>query len=369
MRGSDIAVIGGGLHGLSAALHLARQRQRVVLLERDWCGRHASGASAAGVRTLGRDLAELPLSLKAMEMWHDIAGLVGDDCGFHADGQIQAAASTEDLAAITTRVSALHARGYHNERMINQDELRDLVPGISPHLVGAAYAPSDGAADPHRTVAAFRRAALAAGVDIREHCAVTSMNRLGHDWEIETTSGKVSVGGIVNAAGAWAANIAAMTGQHIPLAAKAPMMMITEPIAPLTRRVLGIRGRNLSFKQTDQGGLLIGGGLRGSFDLRTGRTTVDFRTLSQGAKAARELFPMIGELRVLRCWNGIESMTADLLPVIGPSASAPNFWHVFGFSGHGFQLVPAVGAEVADMVTSGQTSSIIAAFDADRLAA
>ncbi|MCJ9713243.1 FAD-binding oxidoreductase, partial [Bordetella hinzii] len=108
----DVAVIGGGLHGLSAALHIARQGKRVVVIERHWTGRHASGATAAGVRTLNRDRRELDLSMEALDMWHDMASLVGDDCGFHAHGQICVAETEQGLAKLAGRVDSLRAAGY-----------------------------------------------------------------------------------------------------------------------------------------------------------------------------------------------------------------------------------------------------------------
>jgi len=362
----DFAVIGGGLHGLSVALQLARRAQRVVIIERDWCGRHASGATAAGVRTLGRNIAELPLSLRSMEMWRDIRALVDDDCGFHANGQIQAAACGDDFERIRIRVAGLQSGGYQNERIIDQKDLRKLVPGINPALVGGAFAEGDGAADPHRTIKAFRRAALRAGCDIREQTAVFSLNPASGGWELGTSGGCVHAGGVINAAGAWGARIAGLAGEHIPFSAKAPMMMVTEPVGPLVRQVIGIMGRNLSFKQTDRGGLVIGGGLPGNFDLESGKSTVNFGELPKAARAAKELFSNVGSVRIVRAWAGIEGMTADRLPVIGPS-SMTGLWHVFGFSGHGFQLVPAVGELVADMALSGEIHPLLNPFNTYRL--
>ena len=73
----DAAIIGGGLHGCSAALQLARRGFRCVVLERDQVGRHASGVNAGGVRRLGRHPAELPLSVASMTLWHSMEELQG----------------------------------------------------------------------------------------------------------------------------------------------------------------------------------------------------------------------------------------------------------------------------------------------------
>src|SRR5690606_28663021 len=127
-RHFDVIVIGGGLHGLSAALHLSRAGQRVVVLERAWVGRHASGATAAGVRTLNRDRGELDLSLESLEMWHRLESLVGDDCGFHPNGQICVAETPAMLARLEARVQALRTDGYTHEELIGPEELRRLLP-------------------------------------------------------------------------------------------------------------------------------------------------------------------------------------------------------------------------------------------------
>jgi sarcosine oxidase subunit beta len=365
----DVAVIGGGLHGLSAALHLARARRRTVVIERSWVGRHASGATAAGVRTLGRDLAEVPISLEAMEMWHRIAALVGDDCGFHADGQIRVAEFDGQWPDLLQREARMRALGYAHEELVDAAELRRLVPAMSPHCVGALVARRDGAADPHRTIAAFRRTCEAAGVTIIEGCGVEAVERHGADWLLCAGTRRFAAAVVVNAGGAWAGKLAALFGDEIELGLKASMMIVTERLAPLLGPVVSVVGRALSFKQSDQGTLVIGGGLQGAADLDRQSSSVDFVTLAKGARAAVELFPMVGDARIARSWTGIEAKTRDLLPVIGASPNAPGLVHVFGFSGHGFQLVPVVGAILCDLIVEGWTQRPIAAFAPARLMA
>lgn len=363
----DVVVIGGGLHGLSAALHLARAGKRVLVLERHWAGRHASGATAAGVRTLNRDRRELDLSLEAISLWPRLQEIVGDDCGFHAGGQICVAETEEAMTRLQDRVEGLRRDGYDHEELIDRDELRRWVPSISPHCVGASLSRRDGAADPHRALRAFRESALQAGVTLREHCGVNAIERKGQDWLLTTDHGQWTVPVIVNAAGAWSARIAAMVGDRIPLATKSSMMMVSERIEPFIRPVVAIQGRSLSFKQSDQGTLVIGGGLQGVPDLDKQTSTARMRILAKGARAATDLFPSVRDLRIVRVWAGLEAATSDLLPIIGPSPNAPGVFHAFGFSGHGFQLVPIVGAVITDLVVHGRTDRPIAALDARRL--
>lgn len=365
---SDVLVIGGGLHGLSAALHCARAGASVVLVERHFVGRHASGSTAAGVRTLGRDISELPLSLEAAALWPDMKEIVGDDCGFVACGQLQLAEDEAALTAITARVSRLKNMGHRHEQIIGRDELRALLPDVSDHCLGAAWAPADGSADPHRMIRAFRMAAESAGVTIYERCELTRLKRDSGSWRVDTSKGIFEARMLVNAAGAWAERICELAGDPVIHAIRTSMMVVTERTSTHIGPVVSSLGRKLSFKQTGQGTLLIGGGSQGRLAPDKQSASVDVIALAASVKAAVRLFPATSGLRIVRTWAGMEAMTADHLPVIGLSRRVEGLIHAFGFSGHGFQLVPSVGRVLADLVCEGKTKHDLGAFDPQRTA-
>ncbi|MEP1204314.1 MAG: FAD-dependent oxidoreductase, partial [Lentilitoribacter sp.] len=333
-EGSDAIVIGGGLHGLSSALHLARKGLKVTLLEQSYIGRHASGGSAAGVRTLNRAFEELPIAFEAMDMWHNMEAFIGDDCGFHADGQIMIAQKSSELNILETRLKASRANGFDHEELIDGAELRRLVPNLNANYKGALIVRDDGAADPHRTIRAFQRNAEKAGVVIKQGHRVSRAKRVGSDWVLTADGAKFSAPFIINAAGAWASQVASLFGDDIVLGHKASMMIVTERVAPLLKPVISLAGQKLSFKQTDKGTLLIGGGRQGWADVKAQKSSVNFQELAKSVSAAAELFPIIKSVQIVRTWAGIEAKTEDLLPVIGASFTADGVYHAFGFSGH-----------------------------------
>ncbi|MBK1839096.1 FAD-binding oxidoreductase [Azospirillum sp. YIM B02556] len=366
----DVIVIGGGLHGCSAALHLSMRGVRVLVLEKDHVARHASGVNAGGVRQLGRHVAEVPLSVASMALWHRIQDLVDDDCGFESHGQIKVAESEAELATSHARVAELNALGFTHEEVVGRDELRSLVPAIADHCVGALVSRGDGAAIPFRTTFAFRRKAIALGTRFQEGGAVTRLSRQGGLWTVETADGaRFEAPVVVNAAGAWADRIAAQVGEPVPLEVIAPMLMITARVAPFIKPVVGATGRTLSFKQFPNGTVLIGGGLLGRAVRDENRTELDFSQVSVNARTVWDLFPCMRGATIVRSWAGIEARMPDQIPVIGPSGTEPDLYHSFGFSAHGFQLGPIVGRITADLITGGSTDLPIAPFHVGRFAA
>lgn len=366
MTEPDVIIVGGGLHGCSAAFHLAQHGLKPLVLERSTVARHASSASAGGVRRLGRDPAEIPLAVASSELWHRLGEMLGDDGEFRASGQVRIAETAADMAQAVERHRLVTGLGYDHERLIDRDELRRLVPAVAPTAVGGLHVAGDGYAFPYKTTMAFRHAAERLGAEIREGTGVTAVERANNGWTVVTSRGRFSAPVLVNCAGAWGGQLAALLGDRVPLEPQALMMMVTARLPHFIDPTVGVIGRKLSFKQSQNGTVVIGGGHRGTVVPEDETTVLDFARLAESAATVGDVFPIMRAAPITRCWAGIEGFTPDDLPIIGPSPTAPGVYHSFGFCGHGFQLGPIVGAITAELIRNGRTNLPIAPFRVDR---
>src|SRR5262249_4686344 len=242
---------------------------------------------------LARHIAEVPLSVASMELWERIEDLVGDSCGFESHGQVLVAETDEELGKLRARVEDLRLRGFSHEELIDRAELKRLLPAVADHCPGGVVSRRDGAADPFRTTQAFRRAAIARGATVVEGVRVTGIARRGGIWEVTTDHGTYEAPVLVNAAGAWAARIAAMVGENVPLDVIAPMLMITARISHFIDPVVILRSRKLSFKQFRNGTVMIGGGHLARAYPDQNATVLDWTKLAESARTVWELFPVM----------------------------------------------------------------------------
>jgi len=367
-EGYDVIVIGGGIVGCATALYTARRKRRVLLLEAEHCARHASGASAGGIRCLNRLIEEIPLSLAAQEMWPELETDLGFECGFRATSQIRIAENSADLTLLEERAELTRSLGFRHEEIIDRAELRRLVPAVADNCVGALLCRKDGYTKPINTTHAYRKRAQAEGVRILERHPVEAVNRDGDSWQVRTPHGNFSAEALFNCAGSWGGRISSMVGDEAPVQAAALALMVSDRIEHFIDPVIGVANRKLSLKQMQNGTVVIGGALRAELTSDHAGTMIDFAQMRESAKTVREVFPHLKTVPIVHAWAGIEGVMPDKLPVIGPSINAPGVFHAFGFSAHGLQLAPIVGVVMADLLSRGCCEFDLAPFAVERFA-
>jgi sarcosine oxidase subunit beta len=354
----EIVIMGGGVAGCSAALHLAKLGHKVVLFERRLCGGMASGQNYGGVRQQGRLESELPLSFRSRELWGRMAQIVGHDCGFLATGHLKLARTPEQLASLEDW--AVMARRHGLEvTLVGGNELHQQHPYLSQEVCGASFCPSDGSANPRVTGPLWARAAEAAGADLREYSPVQALEHEGGGFRVTLADGRaIGCDVLINTAGAWGAELAAQLGEAYPEGTLHPNMNVSEPVAPVLAANFGVCGGDVYFRQTGRGNIIFGGGNGiGDRDRLWSRPLAEVN--ARQAVAMLRLVPALAGINLLRSWSGIDGMMPDEQPVFGPSPTVPGLFHAFGFSGHGFQLGPGAGAVLCDLVTKGESPTDI----------
>jgi sarcosine oxidase subunit beta len=333
--------------GLSAAWHLRRADPGVdvVVLERGSLGGAASGASAAGVRAMGRDPAERALALASLARWPELDRELGHATGYRRGGGLRVALDDAAWKAAPGWVAEQRADGVPVE-VVDADAARALAPGLGPGCLGGVHCAIDGQAEAGATVNAFAAAARAAGARVEEDAEVASFIVEGDRVAglTDTDGARTSCDLVIVTGGAWSARLLAGLGFRLPLETRALQMLLTEPAAGALAPVVGAFDRQLSFKQLADGAYLIGGGWPADMsDAAANRWALRDGSIEGSLAVAREVYPPAADVKLARGWAGLEAFTPDGLPALGPVPGVANVLVAAGFCGHGFALVPMVG--------------------------
>ena len=371
-RGSDVLIIGGGIVGTSTALFLAKRGRSVTLIERFLVGQQASGTNFGNVRRQGRPVFEIPLTNRASEVWRSMPELLGTDCEFIPAGHLRICYRDRPDALERFHRYAADVRPLGLELEILEGRaLREKFPFFSDDVLAGSWSPLDGHANPRLVAPAFARAAVRAGVTLRENAAVESATHDGRDFEVVTHDGqRHRAPALLLCAGAWSSQFSAAFGEPVPLVTRAPTMSVTEPVPYVIAPSIGVstpvERESVYFRQIPRGNLIIGGSTRGpSWTDERRAPVVPENTLSQ-FEQMRRLVPGFARINLIRVWSGVESYPPDDTPVIGRSAKTPGLHYGFGFAGSGFQIGPGVGATLAELIATGQSAIDLAPYSISR---
>ncbi|MEI4469958.1 NAD(P)/FAD-dependent oxidoreductase [Frigidibacter sp. MR17.24] len=395
----DVAVIGGGVAGVSTALFLARAGRRVALLEKGRIAGEQSSRNWGWVRQQGRDPAELPIVVEALRHWEALNAETNDALGFRREGIVYIARTGAEMAAYEAWLPHARAHGV-DSRLISRRELAALMPN-APGWHGGLYTPSDARAEPWVAVPVLARLAAAAGVQIREGCAVRRLETAGgRVTGVLTERGRIGAERVVLAGGAWSGMLARAHGVVLPQLSVRATVGVTQEL-PEVFAGAASDGRVAWRRRRDGRYTLASGPLHDFYigpdafrhlrafvpQIRADLSGTHFnlaapkgfpdawgtpralhadrptpfeamRVLNptpNPAFAARfrtafaEAFPSLGEIRLDLAWAGMIDAMPDVVPALGEAPGLAGLIVATGLSGHGFGIGPGVGRVIADI--------------------
>ncbi len=360
-------IIGGGILGLSLAYELARRGRRdVLVLDQAYLNAGASGRNGGGVRAQWSTPDMVELALRSLALCRRFAVDLGINVWFRPGGYLFLAPDVAQVARLE-RNAALHARHGMRTQLLSPIEALDVVPHLDPsRYVAASWNPDDGVVFPWPFLWGYATQAEALGVRVRTFARVTGLRHAGARLtHVETSRGVVACDLVVNAAGAWSRQVAALAGVVTPNRPIRHEILVGEPLEPFLDPLVSLLGSGLYFSQSQRGELVGGMGDPGEPEgIALGST---LRFLARFARASTQLMPRLGGVKVVRQWAGCYDVTPDNNPILGPAGFA-NFHQLHGFVGHGFMMAPAMAERYADWLLGRGRHELFDRFSLDRFA-
>jgi D-hydroxyproline dehydrogenase subunit beta len=371
----DVLVIGAGMVGAACAYYCAAAGLRVGVVDR---GAVASGTTSGGEGNIlvsdKEPGAELDLALLSGRLWAEL----GELGGFELDtkGGVVVARTADALAGLDALIGRQRACGVDVTR-VGAAGLTELEPRLTRDVAGGAYYPQDMQVQPMLAAAELLRHARRLGATVH-----TGTEVVGFRWDkgvVRTSRGELNAEWVVNAAGTWGGEVAALAGAPVPVLPRRGFILVTEPLPASVVRHKVYTADYVANVASDGAGLetsvVVEGTRAGTVLIGASRERFGFdRTMSLPvlrtlAAQAVGLFPFLADVSVLRSYVGFRPYCPDHLPVIGPDPRVPGLVHACGHEGAGIGLAAATGHLVAQALTGARPDVDLRPFRPDRFEA
>ena len=357
---AEVVIIGGGIVGSSIAYHLTEAGCRdVLVLEREaHQGQGSTGKSMGGVRAQFATDINIRMSLYSIDFFAAFDETIGHPADYRPHGYLFAATSERHLAYLKANRERQAALGLKNVSLVTREEILEMVPQLrGDDILGGTYCPTDGFVDPHSVMMGFMLRARERGARLWLGAEVTGVDvEGGRVMGVRTTRGRVQTGTVVNAAGAWAAGVAGLAGEELPVEPLRRQLVPTEPFDELPARFPMVIDMSTGFHFRREGTRILLAwndpeetpGFKNDFD-----PSFVEKILTRAASRV----PCLAEAQVNagRAWAGLYEMTPDHHAVIGRAPRIAGLFLANGFSGHGVMHSPATGRLVSDLILHAET--------------
>lgn len=364
-KSAKTIVIGGGIIGCSTAYHLAKMGEETLLLERK---KLTSGTTfhAAGLVGQLRSNANITQLLGySVELYQNIEAETGLGTGWKMNGGLRLACNQERWTEVKRQATTAHSFGLEMH-LLTPQEAQDMWPMMSIHdVVGAAFMPTDGQANPSDITQALAKGARMAGAKIVEDCKVLDLViEKGKIIAVETEFGRIECDKVVVCAGQWTREFSKRFGVNVPLVSMEHQYMVTEPIKGIPKDLPTLRDPDrLTYYKEEVGGLVMGGyeanpipwaksGIPSGFHYSLLDSNFDhfepLMELSLGRVPALET----AGIRTLT--NGPEAFTPDGNFIVGEAPELKNYFVGAGFNAFGIAAGGGAGMALAEWVVNGE---------------
>ena len=367
MERADVVIVGGGIVGASIAYHLATRGVRdVVVLERERLGGGSTTRNAGGVRLQFSTEINVLLSLRSLPRIERFEEEMGVDPHLRQVGYLFLITEERDVAPFEESLTMWKRLGVPAERLDAAGVHRVFPELRVDDLRFATICMRDGYCDPTSLLNGYVARAREKGVTFREHEPAIGITREGDRvTAVRTAKGEIACATIVNAAGAWGADVGRLAGIDLPIRPLRRQIFVTDPVPGLDHEFpLTVEFASSLYFHRESGGVLMG--MADPTDGPGFDGSVNWDFLPTLVERALYRLPILERAKVKTGWAGFYEDTPDKHPIIGAVPGLAGFLCAAGFSGHGIMHAPAAGEAIAELIVDGRTSLDVTPLAYDR---
>lgn len=369
-RTYDVVIIGAGGHGLAAAYYLATRHgiTNIAVLDKGWLAGGNTARNTTIVRANYLTPEGVAFYKELVDLFRSLSNELDINVMYTERGHFTLAHTDAAMNIARWRAEVNKHMGVSSE-VIGPDDIKRICPTLNVSddvhypILGALYHPP-GAIARHDAVAwGYAKEAARHGVEIHPQTGVSKiLIENGRAVGVETNRGTIYAGRVLQAVAGSSSVVANMAGLKLPIRTIPLQACVSEPVKPILDQIVVSGSLHVYISQSARGEMVMGGATD-AYGLYSTRSTLDFKESLMAHML--DLFPFMGELKVLRQWAGMADMTPDFSPVMGVTP-IENFYIDAGWGTWGFKATPVSGSRMAECVATGRQPDLLKPFALDR---